>query len=76
MESNGHVAQSRRAQLMGASKNAYGKALASVYAVAWREQGLKTYCRVYCQYINRHPGHSLQKEGGDKGQASSTNWLS
>lgn len=37
MESNGHVAQSRRAQLMGASKNAYGKALASVYAVAWRE---------------------------------------
>lgn len=37
MESDGRVAQSRGARLMGASKNAYSKAMASIYTVVWRE---------------------------------------
>lgn len=39
MESDGRVAQSRGARLMGASKNTYTKAMASIYTVVWRELG-------------------------------------
>lgn len=40
MESDGLVAQSRGAQLMEASKIAYGKALASVYEGLGESRGL------------------------------------
>lgn len=40
MESDGHVAQRRGPQLMGASENAYGKVLASVYEWLGESWGL------------------------------------